>query len=63
MIAIEQEYYGEKLVGNSIDWATTNIAIDFLLIVTSQLFVSKIYNSQQRVWTECTSLFAHYVGK
>ena len=63
MIVIEQEYYREKLVGSSIDWATTNTAIDFCLIVTSQLFVFEIYNSQQVVWNKGTSLFEHYVGK
>ena len=46
MIAIEQEYYREKLVGSSIDQATTNTAIDIWLIFTSQLFVLEIYNSQ-----------------
>ena len=47
MIAIEQEYYGEKGVGSSIDWATTNSAIDFSLIVTSLNYVSQIYKSPQ----------------
>ena len=63
LIAIEQEYYREKLVGSSIDWATANTAIDIWLIVTSQPFVFEIYNSQQVVCNECTSLFKHYVGK
>ena len=47
MIAIEQEHFGEKGVGSSIDWATTNSAIDFSLIVTSLNFVSQIYKSPQ----------------
>ena len=65
LIAIEQEYYTsrEKLVGSSIDWATTKTAIDIWLIVTSQLFVLEIYNSQEVVWNEYTSLYEHYVGK
>ena len=52
MIAIEQEYYRKKLVGGSIDWATINTAIDFYLIVTSQLFVSQKYNTSQQVGVE-----------
>ena len=49
MIAIKQEHYdGEKGVGSSIDWATTNSAINFSLIVTSLNFVSKVYKSPQR---------------
>ena len=44
-IVIEQEHYEEKGVGSSINWATTNSAIDFLLIVTSLNCVSQIYKS------------------
>ena len=56
LIANEQEYYREKLVGSNIDWATINTAFDIWLIVTSQLFLFEIYNSQEAVWKECSSL-------
>ena len=64
MIVIEQEYYREKLVGIIIiDSATTNTTVDFCLFVLSQLFVFKIYNSQQEEWNKRTSLFNHHLGK
>ena len=40
-----------------------NTDIDIWLILTSQIFVFEIYNSQQVVWKECSSHFKHYVGK
>ena len=50
MIVIEQQYYRKKLVDSSIDWATTETAIDLLLISSSQLFVFEIYNCQEVDW-------------